>query len=206
MELHVTAANGPMVARRHANGTRPLGPETAPSGLVPPDTPVGDRYATRPTSNGRRPAERCTLGRIARRPAMGHGLGMTTMTTIPTETIEPLAPATLHAHHDADAAEAVAQRAADVVSSIAAFRSATAGRGYAAATPSTLIHLEAATGDLAAAVDELRVETLWHLRDIEPAASNDDHVDATAQDFSTLAGRLYAAQQATVALRRQVER
>jgi hypothetical protein len=132
---------------------------------------------------------------------------ITTMTTIPAETIEAFAPATLHAHHDRDAAEAVAQRAADAVASIAALRSATAARGYAAAIPATLAHLEVATGDLAAAVDELRVETLWHLRDTEPAAStDDDHVDASARDFSTLAGRLYAAREATVALREHLER
>jgi hypothetical protein len=130
---------------------------------------------------------------------------MTTMTT--DKVAEALAPATLHAHHDPDAAEAVARHAADVVGSIAALRSVTAARGYAAAIPSTLVHLEAATGDLAAAVDELRVETLWHLRDTDPAAINDDDdVDACARDFSTLAGRLYAAQQATVALRERIER
>ena len=54
---------------------------------------------------------------------------MTTMTTIPDAAAEALAPATLHAHHDPDAAEAVAQRAADVVASIAALRSAAAARG-----------------------------------------------------------------------------
>jgi hypothetical protein len=130
-----------------------------------------------------------------------------TMTSIPDEAAEMLAPATFHAHHDPDLAEAVTQRAADVVASIAALRSATAARGYAAAIPATLVHLEAAAGDLAAAVDELRVETLWHLRDTEPAAINDDdHVGATARDFSTLAGRLYAARQATVALRERVKR
>jgi hypothetical protein len=132
---------------------------------------------------------------------------MTTVTTISDGAAEALAPATLHAHHDPDAAEAVAQRAADVAASIAALRSATAARGYASAIPSTLVHLEAVTGDLAAIVDELRVEALWHLRDTEPAAINDgDHVDACARDFSTLAGRLYAARQATVALRERVER
>jgi hypothetical protein len=130
---------------------------------------------------------------------------MTTMTSIPPETIEALAPATLHAYHDPDAAEAIAQRAADVVGSIAALRSAAAARGSAAGIPSTLVHLETVTGELAAAVEELRVETLWHLRDMEPAAINDDHqVDATARDFSILAGRLYAAQQAAVALRERV--
>jgi hypothetical protein len=131
---------------------------------------------------------------------------ITTMTTVPAETIEAFAPATLHAHHDPEAAEAVAERAADVVASIAALRSATAARGYAVAIPATLAHLEAATADLAAAVDELRVETLWHLRDTEPAGSTDDaHVDASARDFSTLAGRLYAAREATVALREHLE-
>ncbi len=130
---------------------------------------------------------------------------MTTMTSIPPETIEALAPATLHAHHDPDAAEAIAQRAADVVGSIAALRSAAAARGSAAGIPSTLVHLETVTGELAAAVEELRVETLWHLRDTEPAAINENHqVDATARDFSILAGRLYAAQQAAVALRERV--
>jgi hypothetical protein len=140
------------------------------------------------------------------RPALGHGLSMTTMTTIHDEAAEALAPASRHAHHDPDAAEAVTQRAADVVASVAALRSATAVRGYAAAIPSTLDHLDAAAGHLAAIADELRVETLWHLRDTEPAATDDDHVDAYARDFSTLAGRLYAAQQATVALRERVER
>ena len=110
----------------------------------------------------------------------------------------------IHAHDDSDAAEAVALRAADVVASIAALRSATAARGYAAAIPAALAHLEAATGNLAATVDELRVEALWHLRDTEPAAIDDDHVYATARDFSILAGRLYAAQQATMALRERV--
>ena len=130
---------------------------------------------------------------------------MTTMTTIPAETLEALAPATRLAHHDPDAAGAVAQRAADVVASTAALRSAAAARGSAAGIPSTLIHLETVTGELAAAVEELRVETLWHLRDTEPAANNDDdHLYATARDFSILAGRLYAAQQATVALRERV--
>jgi hypothetical protein len=100
----------------------------------------------------------------------------------------------------------VAERAADVVASIAALRSATGARGYAAAIPATLAHLEAATAELAAAVDELRVETLWHLRDTEPDPSaDDDHVDASARDFSTLAGRLYAAREATVALREHLE-
>jgi hypothetical protein len=130
---------------------------------------------------------------------------MTTMTTIPDEFASGLAPATLHAHHDPDAAETVALRAADIVASIAALRSATAARGYAAAIPGALADLETATGHLAATVDELRVETLWHLRDTEPAASDDGHVDATARDFSTLAGHLYAAQQAIVALRERIE-
>jgi hypothetical protein len=142
------------------------------------------------------------LGPTVRGPNIGHGFRMTTMTTIPRESAEALAPATLHAHHDPDVAEAVLQRAADVAASMAALRSATPARGYAAAIPPTLAHLEAAMDDLAAAVDELRVETLWHLRDTD----DDDHVEATAGDFSTLAGRLYAARQATVALRERVAR
>jgi hypothetical protein len=173
---------------------------------MPPDAPVGDRSGRRATPNGQRPAERCTLRPIVYRRALRHGFGMPTMTTIPDESPKPLAPATFHAHHDSDAAEAMALRAADVVASIAALRSATAARGHAAAIPAALAHLEAATGNLAATVDELRVEALWHLRDTEPAAIDDDHVDATARDFSILAGRLYAAQQATVALRERVAR
>jgi hypothetical protein len=139
---------------------------------------------------------------------VGHGFTMTTMTTmttIPNESAEARAPATFHAHHDPDGAETVALRAADVVASIAALGSATAARGYAAAIPAALAHLEAATGNLAATVDEVRVEALWHLRDTEPAAIDADHVDATARDFSILAARLYAAQQATVALRERME-
>jgi hypothetical protein len=129
---------------------------------------------------------------------------MTTMTT--TEAAEALAAATLHPGHDANAADAVVQRAADVVASTAALRSATTARGYAAAIPSTLAHLEAATQHLAAAVDELRVETLWRLRDTEPAAvTDDDHVAACARDFSAIAGRLYAAREATGALRERLE-
>jgi hypothetical protein len=144
---------------------------------------------------------------MVRKPALGHDFSMTTLTTIQDETAKALVPARRHTHRDPDAAEAVAQRAVDAVASVAALRSATAARGYAAAIPSTLVHLEAATGHLAATVDELRVETLWHLRDTEPAAINDDdHIDAFARDFSTLAGRLYAAQQAIVTLRERVER
>jgi hypothetical protein len=127
-----------------------------------------------------------------------------TMPTIPPDEAQE-APPTLHAHHDADAADAVARHAADVVASIVALRSATAARGYAAAIPKTLSDLEAAAQHLAAAVDELRVETLWHLRDIEPAVISDDDVDAWARDFSTVAGRLYAAREATVALRERME-
>jgi len=138
--------------------------------------------------------------------ALGHGVGMTTMTVTPHEADEAVASATLHAHHDPDAADAVARRGADVVASIAALRSATATRGYAAAIPSTLSDLETATQHLAAAVDQLRVETLWHLRHTEPASTtDDDHVAACARDFSALAGRLYAAREATVALRERVE-
>jgi hypothetical protein len=109
---------------------------------------------------------------------------MTTL-TIPNEAPEAVAPPTLHAHHDADA---VARRAADVVASTVAPRTAAAGRGYAAAIPATVGDLEAATQHLAAAVDELRVETLWDLRDREPDVVGDDDVDAYARDFSTLAG------------------
>jgi hypothetical protein len=166
-----------------------------------------DRYTTRPTANGRRPAQRCTLRRTAGTPAPGHGLGMTTLPTISDEAPAGLAASSLHAHHDPVGADAVAERAADLVASIAALRSATAVRGYAAAIPSALADLETATQHLAAAVDGLRVETLWHLRDTEPAAITDDgHVAACARDFSVLAGRLYAAREAAVALRDRVER
>jgi hypothetical protein len=128
-----------------------------------------------------------------------------TMPTIADEAHEAVAPPTLHAHHDADAAHAVARHAADVVASTVALRSAAARRGYAAAIPKTLTDLEAATQHLAAAVDELRVETLWHLRDIGPAVVGDDDVDACARDFSSLVGRLYAAREATVSLRERIE-
>jgi hypothetical protein len=139
---------------------------------------------------------------------------MTTPATIPDDDLEAAveaaveaAASALYAHHDPDAADAVAQRAVDVVASTAALRSAAAGRGHAAAIPSTLAHLEAATQNLAAAVDELRMETLWHLRDTEPAtATDDDHVAACARDFSAFAGRLYAAREAAGALRERVER
>jgi hypothetical protein len=150
-------------------------------------------------------AQRCTLRRTAGTPAVGHDLGMTTSTTISDEGSEAIAPESLHAHHDPVTAGAVAERAVDAVASIAALRSATAARGYAAAIPSTLADLETATQHLAAAVDELRVETLWHLRDTEPAATDDNHVAACARDFSALAGRLYAAREATSALRDRVE-
>jgi hypothetical protein len=132
---------------------------------------------------------------------------MTTSPTIFAEGPEAIAPESRHAHHDPVTAEAVAERAADAVASIAALRSATVARGYAAAIPSTLADLETATEHLAAAVDELRVEALWHLRDTQPAAiTDDDHVAACARDFSALAGRLYAAREATSALRDRVER
>ena len=122
---------------------------------------------------------------------------------------EAAARPTLHAHHDADAANSFAERAVRLADSAEALRAATARRGFAAAIPSTLAQLEIALQALAATADGVRVETLWQLRDIEPAAGDeagDDAVDACARDFSRLAGSLYAARQANVYLRERMER
>jgi len=138
------------------------------------------------------------------RPALWHGVHITTLPSLADGRAEAPATATLRAHHDVDAADSVSERAADVVGSIEELRKATAGRGFAGAIPSTLAHLEAAIQSIAAAVDELRVEALWHQRDLEPAASGHG-VDACARDFSVLAGRLYAARDAARTLRERIE-
>lgn len=129
---------------------------------------------------------------------------MTTLPRLADGHADAPAKATLRADRDVDAADSVSERAADVVGSVEELREAIAGRGFAGAIPSTLVHLEAAIQSIAAAVDDLRVEALWHQRGLEAAAS-DHRVDACARDFSVLAGRLYAARDAALTLRERIE-
>ena len=134
---------------------------------------------------------------------------MTTVHDLADAAPEAAARPTHNAHHDADAARALAERAVRLAASAEALRSATDRRGFAAAIPSILVHLELALRELAAAADGVRVETLWHLRDIAPEVgdvADDDTVDARARDFSLLAGRLYAARQASMDLLERLER
>jgi hypothetical protein len=136
--------------------------------------------------------------------ALWHSVHMTPLPRVADGRADAPATATPRAHHDVDAADSVSERAANVVDSVEELRTATAGRGFAGAIPSTLAHLETAIQGIATAVDEFRVEALWHQRGVEPAASG-ERVDAYARDFSVLAGRLYAARDAALTLRERIE-
>jgi hypothetical protein len=107
---------------------------------------------------------------------------------------------------DAEAASAAALKTAsdDLISAAEVLGAADGKRESAAALAAALPGLTTALRSLAAATDDLRVDTLWLLRDSEPLLQRRGDVDAVtgaARDFSQVAGGLYASALACASLR-----
>jgi hypothetical protein len=105
-------------------------------------------------------------------------------------------------------AAALARASHDLMSAAELLGAADSTRESAAALAVALPSLTAALRMLAAATDDLRVDTLWLLRDSEPLLRRRGDVDpvaGAATDFSQVAGRLYASARACASLRDRIE-
>jgi hypothetical protein len=112
--------------------------------------------------------------------------------------------------HDAERSSAAAlERAShDLIAAAELLGAADGKRESAAALAVALPGLTTALRSLAAATDDLRVDTLWLLRDSEPLLRRRGEVDpvaGAARDFSQVAGRLYASALACASLRDHIE-
>jgi hypothetical protein len=107
------------------------------------------------------------------------------------------------------ASAAALERAShDLMSAAELLGAADGTRESAAALAGALPSLTTALRTLAAATDDLRVDTLWLLRDSEPLLQRRGDVDpvaGAATDFSRVAGRLYASALACASLRDHIE-
>jgi hypothetical protein len=105
-------------------------------------------------------------------------------------------------------AAALKRASHDLISAAELLGAADGKRESAAALAVALPGLTTALRSLAAATDDLRVDTLWLLRDSEPLLQRRGEVDpvaGAARDFSQIAGRLYASALACTSLRDHIE-
>jgi hypothetical protein len=105
-------------------------------------------------------------------------------------------------------AAALRRSSHDLMSAAELLGAADGKRESAAALAVALPGLTTALRSLAAATDDLRVDTLWLLRDSEPLLQRRGEVDpvaGAARDFSRVAGRLYASALACASLRDHIE-
>jgi hypothetical protein len=112
--------------------------------------------------------------------------------------------------HDAERSSTAALERAghDLISAAELLGAAAGKRESAAALAVALPGLSTALRSLAAATDDLRVDTLWLLRDSEPLLQRRGEADAVAgaaRDLSQVAGRLYASALACASLRDYIE-
>jgi hypothetical protein len=101
-------------------------------------------------------------------------------------------------------AAALKRASHDLISAAELLGAADGKRESAPARAVALQGLTTALRSLAAATDDLRVDTLWLLRDSEPLLQRRGEVDpvaGAAKDFSQVAGRLYASTLACASLR-----
>jgi hypothetical protein len=106
------------------------------------------------------------------------------------------------------AAAALGRASHDLLSAAELLGAADGTRESAAALAVAIPSLTTALRTLAAATDDLRVDTLWLLRDAEPLLQRRGDVDpvaGAATDFSRVAGRLYASALACASLRDRIE-
>ena len=111
-------------------------------------------------------------------------------------------------HTEPSSAAALKTASDDLISAAELLGAADGKRESAAALAVALPGLTTALRSLAAATDDLRVDTLWLLRDSEPLLQRRGDVDPVAgpaRDFSRVAGRLYASALACASLRDHIE-
>ena len=111
-------------------------------------------------------------------------------------------------HTEPSSAAALKTASDDLISAAELLGAADGKRESAAALAVAVADLTTALGSLAAATDDLRVDTLWLLRDSEPLLRRRGEVDpvaGAATDFSQVAGGLYASALACASLRDHIE-